>query len=42
MLRWLIGTVSDIIDKVVAGKDQGAKLVLEIVTVADRYAKSRC
>ena len=38
-LSGLIGPVSGIIDKVVADKDQAAKLAHEIATMADRHAQ---
>ena len=39
LLSGLIGPVSGIIDKVVADKDQAAKLAHEIATMADRHAQ---
>ena len=39
LLSGLIGSVTGIIDKVVADKDQAAKLVHDITTMADRHAQ---
>ena len=42
LLNGLIGPVTGIIDKVVADKDQAAKLAHDIATMADRHARRRC
>ena len=39
LLNGLIGLVTGIIDKVVADKDQAAKLAHDIATMADRHAQ---
>ena len=39
LLSGLIGPVTGIIDKVVADKDQAAKLARDIVTMADKQAQ---
>ena len=39
LLSGLIGPVTGIIDKVVADKDQAAKLVHDIATMADKQAQ---
>ena len=39
LLSGLIGSVTGIIDKVVADKDQAAKLAHDIATMADRHAQ---
>ena len=39
LLSGLIGPVTGIIDKVVADKDQAAKLAHDIATVADKHAQ---
>ena len=39
LLNGLIGPVTGIIDKVVADKDQAAKLAHDIATMADRHAQ---
>ena len=39
LLSGLIGSVTGIIDKVVADKDRAAKLAHDIATMADRHAQ---
>ena len=39
LLNGLIGLVTGIIDKVVADKDQAAKLAHDIATMADRHVQ---